>query len=267
VTALASTANVMRHAFAAGIADYRAIFTWRSWVFGWMVRVVAQVSFFGLIGLRVADDRSAFYLLIGNALAVAAQAGIFSLNMTTAERWAGTLPLLVASPTSPVIVFASRGAYLAVDGALSAVLALFIAGPLFGLHLPWPRVLAVIPLTGLVALSAYCLGTFLAGLVFRFREINGLVVNTTYVGLMAACGVNVPLSYYPQAIEWLAHGLPLTNGLLAIREVFRGDAAASILGHAGAEALVGAAWLTLALLTFNRLASRGRLDGSLDYGA
>jgi ABC-2 type transport system permease protein len=267
MTALAPTVNVMRHAFAAGIADYRAIFTWRSWIAGWMVRVIAQVSFFGLIGLRVADERSAFYLLIGNALAVAAQAGVFSLNMTTTERWAGTLPLLVASPTSPVVVFAARGAYLAVDGALSALLALFIAGPLFGLHLPWPRILAVIPLTALVALSAYCLGTFLAGVIFRFREINGLVVNTTYVGLMAACGVNVPLSYYPQAIEWLAHGLPLTNGLLAIREVFRGDTAGSILGHAGAEALVGAAWLTLALLTFNRLASRGRLDGSLDYGA
>jgi ABC-2 type transport system permease protein len=267
VTALASTANVMRHAFFAGVADYRAIFTWRSWMFGWMVRVVAQVSFFGLIGLRVADERSAFYLLIGNALAVAAQAGVFSLNMTTTERWAGTLPLLVASPTSPVVVFSARGAYLAVDGALSAVLALFIAGPLFGLHLPWPRVLAVIPLTGLVALSAYCLGTFLAGVIFRFREINGLVVNTTYVGLMAACGVNVPLSYYPQAIEWLAHGLPLTNGLLAIREVFGGEAVGSILGHTGAEAVVGAGWLTLALLTFNQLASRGRLDGSLDYGA
>src|SRR5205823_1891601 len=171
----------------AGVADYRAIFTWRSWALGWMVRVIAQVSFFGLIGLRVADERSAFYLLIGNALAVAAQAGIFSLNMTTTERWAGTLPLLV--------------------------------------------------------------------------------VNTTYVGFMAACGVNVPLSYYPTAVEWFSHALPLTNGLLAIRGVFAGTAVTSILGHAGIEALVGAAWLTLALLTFNRLASRGRLDGSLDYGA
>jgi ABC-2 type transport system permease protein len=103
--------------------------------------------------------------------------------------------------------------------------------------------------------------------VFRFREINGLVVNTTYVGLMAACGVNVPLSYYPSAMEWLSHLLPLTNGLLAIRGVFAGAAAGSILGHAALEAAVGAAWLTLALLTFNRLASRGRLDGSLDYGA
>ena len=153
------------------------------------------------------------------------------------------------------------------DGALSAVLALFIAGPLFGLHLPWPRVLAVIPLTGLVALSAYCLATFLAGIVFRFREVNGLVVNTTYVALMAACGVNVPLSYYPTAVAWLSHFLPLTNGLLAIRAVFDGATAGAIFGHAALEVAVGAGWMTLALLTFNRLASRGRIDGSLDYGA
>src|ERR671923_747228 len=159
MTAVASTLNVMRYAFAAGLADYRAIFTWRGWAFGWMVRVVSQISFFALIGLRVADDRSAFYLLIGNALAVAAQSGVFSLNMTTSERWAGTLPLLVASPTSPVVVFSARGAYLAVDGTLSALGGLFIAGPAFGLPLPWPRVLAVVPLTGVIAVASYCFGT------------------------------------------------------------------------------------------------------------
>jgi hypothetical protein len=48
---------------------------------------------------------------------------------------------------------------------------------------------------------------------------------------------------------------------------FRHAPAAEILAYAGAEAAVGAAWMTLALLTFNRLAAQGRLDGSLDYGA
>jgi ABC-2 type transport system permease protein len=267
VTSLAATTTVMRHAFGAGIADYRAIFTWRSWLLGWMVRVIAQVSFFALIGLRVANDRSAFYLLVGNAVAVAAQTGIFSLNLTTDERYYGTLPLLVASPTSPLVVFASRGSYLAVDGSLSALGALFVAAPLFGLPLPWPRVLAVMPLTGVVALASYCFGTFLAGVIFRFREMNSLVVLIGYVGLMAVCGVNVPLSYYPMALDWLARILPLTNGLLAVRGIFYGAAASTILTHAFQEAAVGAAWMTLALLTFNRLASRGRLDGSLDYGA
>jgi ABC-2 type transport system permease protein len=262
-----SALTVMEHAFRAGIADYRAIFTWRSWVLGWMLRVIAQVSFFALIGLRVADERSAFYLLIGNALAVAAQTGVFSLNMTTTERWAGTLPLLVASPTSPVVVFSARGAYLAVDGALSALGALFIAGPLFGLHLPWPRVLAVVPLTGVVAIASYCFGTFLAGVVFRFRNLNSVVVLVGYVGLMTVCGVNVPLSYYPTVLEWIARFLPLTNGLLSIRGVFAGEAWSWIIGHAALEGAVGVGWMTVALLTFNRLASRGRLDGSLDYGA
>lgn len=265
--AAATTVNIMRNAFRAGLADYRVIFTWKSWLLGWYLRVLAQVSFFALIGDRVGDDRVTFYLLVGNSLLLAAQTGVFSLNMTTAERWAGTLPLLVASPSSPVIVFASRGSYLAFDGALSAVGALFVAGPLFGMELPWPRVLLVIPLTALVAWASYCFGTFLAGIVFRFREINNLVVNTSYVAMMAACGVNVPLSYYPYALELLSHFLPLTNGLLAIRGVLDGEAAGPVLGHAALEAAAGAGWLTLALLSFNRLAGRGRLDGSLDYGA
>ena len=72
---------------------------------------------------------------------------------------------------------------------------------------------------------------------------------------MTACGVNVPLSYYPRVLEWIVHFLPLTNGPLAI------------LGHIALEAAVGLGWMTLAMLSFDRLASRGRLDGSLDYGA
>ena len=263
----AATVNVMRHAFHAGLADFRAIFTWRSWLAGWFVRVLFQVSFFALIGERLGDDEKTSYLLVGNAMLVAGLLGIFSLNLTSAERWAGTLPLLVASPSSPILVFSARGAYLVVDGALSAIAALFVAGAIFGIDLPWPRVLAVVPVTFVIALASYGFGTFLAGVVFRFRSINSLVVVTTYVALMAACGVNVPLSYYPEPLELLSRFLPLTNGLLAIRGVFDGAPAAEILGDAALEAAVGIGWMAAALLSFNRLASRGRRDGSLDYGA
>jgi ABC-2 type transport system permease protein len=259
--------NVMRHAFHAGLADYRAIFTWRSWLAGWYVRVLFQVGFFALIGERLGDDEKTYYLLVGNAMLIAGQLGVFSLNMTSAERWSGTLPLLVASPSSPILVFSARGAYLAVDGALSALAALFVAGPIFGMDLPWPRVLAVIPITFVIAIASYAFGTFLAGVVFRFRSVNSLVVVTTYVALMAACGVNVPLSYYPEPVELVSRLLPLTNGLLGIRGVFDGAPAGEIVANTALEAAVGLGWMTAALLSFNRLASRGRRDGSLDYGA
>ncbi len=41
----------------------------------------------------------------------------------------------------------------------------------------------------------------------------------------------------------------------------------TIIGHAALEGAVAVGWMTAALLSFNRLASRGRIDGSLDYGA
>ncbi|HEX4931241.1 MAG TPA: ABC transporter permease [Gaiellaceae bacterium] len=161
----------------------------------------------------------------------------------------------------------ARSTSFAVDGALSALAALFIAGTIFGMDLPWPQVLAAVPITAVVALASYCFGTFLAGIVFRFRNINSLVVLTTHVSLMAACGVNVPLSYYPEALEWFSRVLPVTNGLLAIRGVLDGTDAATILGYTALEAAVAVGWMTLALASFNQLAARGRRDGSLDYGA
>src|SRR6266540_3001194 len=50
--------------------------------------------------------------------------------------------------------------------------ALFVIGPLFRMPLPWPRVLWVVPLTMLVAASAYCLGTFLGGILLGFRSLK-----------------------------------------------------------------------------------------------
>ena len=59
----------------------------------------------------------------------------------------------------------------------------------------------------------------------------------------------------------------LTNGLLGIRGVFEGAPTSESLGYAALELAVGIGWMTAALLSFNRLASRGRRDGTLDFGA
>ena len=150
---------------------------------------------------------------------------------------------------------------------LSGLLGLFIIGPIFGLHFPWPRVLLVVPLTTLVGLSAYCFSTFLAGVILRKREGQGLVVNTTIVMLMALCGVNVPVSFFPTWLEWLASLLPITNGLEAIRDTVNGAPAATIAWNVLAELAVATGWLSLALATFGRFIGHGRRDGSLEYAS
>lgn len=259
-----TTLRIMRYALLSGAYDYGSIYTWRTWLGGWFVRVLAQVTFFALIGRLLAAETQTWFLLVGNAVMLAAMEGMFALNMVSWERNAGTLPLLAASPTRPVVVLASRGVYLIADGSVSALGALFVLGPVFGLPLPWPRTLLVIPLTVLVGASAYCLGTFLGGVVLGYRNVNSLIVNVGLVGIMALCGVNVPLESYPTPVAWVSRCLPVTHGLLAIRDVLAGNLAAAGR-QALLEAVVAACWLSLCLLTFHWFVLRGRRNGSLEY--
>ncbi len=259
-----NTLQVMRYAFLSGARDYGSIYTWKTWLGGWFLRVLAQVTFFALLGRLLRSDEQTWFLLVGNATMLAAMEGVWALNMVSWERNTGTLPLLVASPTSPVVVLASRGTYLIGDGVVSALGALFLIGPLFGLPMPWPRILLVVPLTVLVGASAYCLGTFLGGVLLGFRELDGLVANVGLVTVMTLCGVNVPLSAYPTPVAWVSRFLPLTHGLIAVRDVLDGRLGAAAL-QALAEAAVGAGWLGVCLLTFGWFIGRGRRDGSLEY--
>jgi ABC-2 type transport system permease protein len=259
-----SVLRIVRYAFLSGVRDYSSIYTWKTWLGGWFLRVLAQVTFFALIGRLLRSDQQTWFLLVGNAIMLAAMEGVWSLNMVGWERNAGTLPLLVASPTSPVLVFASRGTYLIADGVISALGALFLIGPLFGLPMPWPRVLLVVPLTVLVGASAYWLGTFLGGVLLGFRSLNGLVANVGLVTVMTLCGVNVPLAAYPEPVAWVSRFLPLTHGLIAVRDVLDGRLAAAGV-QALLEAAVGAGWLGACLATFGWFISRGRRDGSLEY--
>lgn len=258
--------RIVRYAFWSGFQDYQSIYTWKTWLGGWYVRVLAQVTFFALIGKLLGSRAQEHFLLVGNAALLAAMAGIWGgVNMTRWERNTGTLPLLVASPSSPVLVFTSRGLYMTVDGLISSLGALLVAGLMFDLAFPWPRVLLVVPVTALIAVSGYAFAVVLGGLIFAKRELGNITVMTTITAMMALCGVNVPLSVYPGVLQVVARILPLTNGLQAIRGLLGGAPPSTVLAHVGAEALVFAGWSLVALATFDRLVDRGRHDGSIEF--
>ena len=262
-----STLRVVWYSVVSGANDYWSIFTAKSWVFGWLIRVVSQVTFFALIGTLLQSDVQTNFLLVGNAVMVAGMGATFALHQPTSERGNGTLPLLLASPYRVAKQFGLDPLYVVADAIWSALLGLAIVGPAFGLHFPWPEALLVIPLTALVGISAYCFSTFLAGVIIAHRNINNLVVNTTIVALMALCGVNVPVSFFPEWLERIAQLLPITDGLEAIRGVLAGDPWSTVAAHVGAELLAASGWLALALLTFGRFIRAGQRDGSLEFAS
>ncbi|MFI1767335.1 ABC transporter permease [Streptomyces sp. NPDC020800] len=263
-----STASVVRHAFRVGARDYSTIFTWKTWLGAWFVRVLAQVAFFALVGRMLGSAERTQYLLVGNAVLLAGMVGMWAVNMVAWERSTGTLPLLAASPTHPAVVLASRGSYLVADATLSAAGALTVAGLLFGVPLPWARLPLALPVLVLVAGSAFCFATFAGGLLLGFRSAQPIVTNVAVVTLMALCGVDVPVDVYPAPVRWVSSVLPVTHGLRAIRLIL-GPAPAwePILVQAAWEALVGAGWLAVCLLSFHAIVRRGRRRGTLDHSS
>ena len=266
MTTVRHTLRILRHAAVSGFRDTLAsVYTWWSWGFGLFGRLLAQVAFFATLGRLLGSQEQVLFLLVGNAVAVAAASGLTVTTATVGERWNGTLPLLVASPSSPLIVLMGRGAAFVGNGLITSLGAVLIVAPLFDVSLHWSRYPALVALLVLVTLATYMTATFLAGVILKSPSLQRTVANVGRLVLMAFCGVNVPRSFFPAPVEWVSACLPLTHGLDAVRELYGAARPGVMLGHAALEATVLVGWLVLALLTFRRLADAGRRDGSIVF--
>lgn len=258
--------RILAAAFLSALADLRAIYTWRTWSFAWLSRILCQVAFFAVIGRLLGSAERTEYLLVGNAVFIASLVSMLVCASTAWERQAGTLPLLIASPSSPFTLFFGRSAQWLLDGTVSSSIALFVLGPVFGVSLPMPRALLAIPLIALISVSTYSFGLVLAGLVLRKVELRNVVGNLGSLSLMVICGVQVPSSFWPSPIRYVAEVLPLTHGLRAVRDLLSGSARGVVLHNVALEICVAGGWLAIAALTFRQLAESGRKDGSIEFG-
>lgn len=260
------TVRILGLAAVSGFRDTLAsVYTWWSWGFGLGGRLLAQVAFFAMLGRLLGSQEQVEFLLVGNIVAVAAASGLTVTTATVGERWNGTLPLLVASPSSPLVVLMGRGASFVGNGLVTSLAALAVVAPLFDVTLRWARYPAVVALLVLVTLTTYMAAAFLAGVILRTPSLQRTVANVGRLVLMAFCGVNVPRPYFPKAVQWVSACLPLTHGLDAVRELYGAARPDVVIGYAAMELAVLAGWLTLALLTFRRMADAGRRDGSIVF--
>lgn len=267
MSGLRRTARVLRFAALSGFQDFGFTWTIWSWGFGLFLRMMTQVAFFTSIGRLLGSQDQVAYLLIGNAVAASAIGCLTATTATTWERGAGTLPLLVASPTSPLLVLMGRSVFFMANGLAFSLGALVLMPPLFDVTIPWARFPALVALVAIGTVSTYFTATFLGGLVLRATTARRTVPQVARLTMMAFCGVSVPRSVFPDWVSWLAGLLPLTHALDAARELLDDGRIDVVMRDVGLEILVGGGWLLLSLLTFQRLADAGRRDGSIVFSS
>jgi ABC-2 type transport system permease protein len=246
-------------------ADLAVTYTWRTWTFGWLVRMVAQALYFTLLGETLGGGHAAAFLVLGNGLMVCVVECMMVVASTARERESGTLILLAAAPAPPLLTFFGRGLYWPLSGTATSVVALLALGPVFSVHWTIAQVPLLVLTVAVTAMCTYCVGLVLAALVLHRVVLRNLVSNVAYLVMMAICGAEVATTYWPKPIGWAAHAFPLTYTLQALRALAEPSSGGVALPLARAV-VVAAAWTVAAAVAFGLVVRRGRRTAQLDVG-
>ena len=256
-----SALRIAGNAARVGFAETRAQYTWRSWLFGWVTRLVAQTLFFTAIGVVVDSSDLVEFAFIGNVAAIVTLLTLGIGPDTAWERAQGTLPLLMVAPRSMLPVFAGRNLFHVVQGLVEALVVFALVAPWIGVagDLWWLPVALIV-----IALGSYGLGLSIAAMSIRRVRIGNILYNLIFWSIVAIGGVNVPRVVFPGWVQAIGQVLPLVNGLEALRVALAGGPTAEVLRLFGLELAVGAGWFIVAMAGFAAFVEGGREDGTID---
>jgi ABC-2 type transport system permease protein len=247
-----------------GYYDLRNFWSLRSWLFGWMLRILSNSLAWVLMGRMLGSLEKQEYLLIGNAVAVGATSALWASNASGWSRFDGTHPLMVIAPTSLVPATMGRTSIWLFNGIATSLASFLVLMLVFDYRPALSQALRVLPLLGLVCLSSFCFALFLGAMVGRRIRLRNLVLDVSGTLFMAGCGVSVPVSFWPRWVQVFVQAVPLTHGLTAIRGILADAPPRVVLRETLLEALVGGAWLVISLFLIDRVAESGRSDGSIE---
>ncbi len=261
-----SVARVLAASAHLSLGEFFSLYPPRLYFIAFVPRIVFSLAFFGLLAQFLGGPEYLRFVVIGNVgQATFLGALSFTVASVTWEQGAGTVPLLVASPGNPILVFVSRNLAMLFNGALSASLTLALATVVLGLDLTVAEVLGAAGIVLLLSSSVYCLGLLLGSIVLRFPQYRNVMSNIAAVTLTFLTGTYVPVSALPTWIQPVSEILPVTHGLRVLRHLALGAPDPGVSASLAAEIVIGLVLLGLAFLSFRYFLREARIAGTLDF--
>lgn len=248
-------------------SSYKGLFGWLNWFSYFstvLLRPVVLVIIYSILGRFAGSPEVIRNYAVGIAtysMAVIVLPGI--TQCYTYDRSGGTLSFFFASPANRLVNFMSRAVLHYPNALLSFIATLFTAWIMVDLDfgfINWAGFIVAILVT---ALSITALGEFLATFAIVFRDWTN--TQAVLVGMILVfSGVIIPLTVFPAVIQEFAKLLPVTNGLVGIRNSFIGIPISESSGYILREGLTGLVYFIIGyagFVLFERIAKqRGVLE-------
>jgi ABC-2 type transport system permease protein len=249
-----------------GAISYRALFNWISpgmYVTTMLGSPLFQILFFTYLGRYAGSQDDAFFI-VGNAIQVAAMAGIYGMTMGIAnERQYGTLQPLLATPANRLAIFAGRALPFILNGIFVSAFGFAVSWLLLDFRPAEGSVPALAFAVLVTTCSCVALGMLIGSIGLRARDVF-FAANLVYFLMLLVCGVNIANDDLPGWLAAIGRCLPLTHGIEAAREIAAGASLSEVSGLLWTEALIGLAYATAAYTLFRLFEAEGRRRASLE---
>ena len=212
--------------------------SWEMWVMQIVITPIAQIGFFAFLSVYLKYPSSVTqFIVIGNALQSMSFSAVFAVaNITSQDKWQGTLPSTMVTPANRVALFVGRAWFQVLLSALIAAAGLLYAGAIFGVSFAQADFvsIAVVVLLTAIAMTTFGLLISAVGLYMRTALI---VANIFLFVTMVLCGIDFQVSQLPLWLQPLSWAIPLTYGVQAVREAIAGASVGTLLPLLGWESL------------------------------
>ena len=248
-------------------ATYKGLFYWLNWpgyISSVFLRPVAMIVIFSVLG-RFSDnpDVARDYAL---GMAVFSMAFVILPGITqtyTYERQLGTISFLFVSPVSRFVNVLSRSVFHYPNVIISFASSLFAAWLIIDLNfgfVNWPGLILVFLVTA-ISMAAFSQFMGIYAIIFRdwtntYALANGILIVLT--------GVIIPITVFPEGLQEFAKLLPMTNGLMAVRDTFAGSPLAEVYSNILREGLTAIGYHIIGYAEFILFERIAKKTGTLD---
>jgi len=264
--------NPVRIFLSSAVFSFRAQFGWLyppMWLTMKFVMSLSQMAFFVFVGQFLITTGQApagiiAYIAVGNAIMMLSWNTVFSvINITSNDKWDGTLPLLLATPAHRLPIFVGRAMMHVLDGMLSVAIAFAFAIFLFGVNFGNADALALLIVVFMTAFTMSGFGLLIGGFSFHFRNPLVFANIFTYI-LLIFCGVNFPIQALPQPLQLVSYTIPLTYGVDAGRKAIAGATLLDIAPLLAQVLIVGVISILLGYIFFRWFEHVARKTGQIE---
>jgi ABC-2 type transport system permease protein len=247
--------------------SYKGLFMWLNWpayISSVIFRPAFMVAIFGLTGRFARGDAAADVYIIGmTAFAIPhiLMGGI--LQSFAYERSFGTLGFLFASTGNRVLSYSARALLHYPNAMITVAASLFFAVVFLGSDFGNADWIAAGACYLLMMLSTMLFGLCLGNLCIAFRDWQ-VSFNIMQATFLALTGAVIPLADLPAGLHELANALPVTHGLIALRQAFAGAPISAIGDDLALEALIGLSYGLAGYVLFRAVELYARHTGAYE---